>query len=444
MTLRSFHRSFLLLALAISSPVAGQEESAESQAILPLFDYSGNVGSRGYLSGDWNGARTAWAERGLTFDFQWTQFAHGVVSGGIDEGWEFPGSLDSVIRYDGLRAEVWPALFTLRVESRYGENVNDDTGTLLPANLDVAMPITDPADDDILATITELNVVQPLSGAWALVLGKVQTLDSDPSEFASGRGRDQFFQFPMVANAVTALTVPYSTLAAGAVWTNGVGMNVSSLVMNTADSSTTTGFDDFGEGVTWATELQSQYNFWYFPGGQNLGLLYAFDGDYRRLGGKLQVTPSGVTAERESTSWAAYWTGWQYLVIDANAKEPDSIQAGDAHPDLEGLGVFARLGIADEDTNPIEWAGSVGLGGRGPIDGRPDDCWGLGVFTNALEEPETTVIGALEDRSGGVEAFYSVPVAPSAVLTADVQWLESAFDGVDDALLIGLRLNLTL
>jgi len=156
------------------------------------------------------------------------------------------------------------------------------------------------------------------------------------------------------------------------------------------------------------------------------------------------VTPSGVTAERESTSWAAYWTGWQYLVIDANAKEPDSIQAGDAHPDLEGLGVFARLGIADEDTNPIEWAGSVGLGGRGPIDGRPDDCWGLGVFTNALEEPETTVIGALEDRSGGVEAFYSVPVAPSAVLTADVQWLESAFDGVDDALLIGLRLNLTL
>lgn len=427
--------------LALATPALAQK-AEEPEGILPLPDYSGDAGSRAFLSGGWNGKRTAWAEQGLTFELQWTQFAQGVVSGGTDTGWEFPGSFDTVVRYDGLRAKTWPALLTLRVESRYGDNVNGDTGLLLPSNVDVGMPLTDPPDEDILATITELNVVQPLSNTIAVLLGKVQTFDSDPSEFASGRGRDQFFQFPMVANAVAALTVPYSTLATGVLWFASPRTTLSSTLMNTTDSSTTSGFDDVGDGATWATELQHQYHLGELPGGQNVGLIYAFDADFRNLNGRLQVAPGGVTTERESTSWAVYWTGWQY--VDAEGQAPDVIQAGDGRPDLEGLGVFARLGVADNDTNPIEGAASVGLGGRGLIDGRDDDSWGLGLFYNALHEPRTTVLNNLQDHSGGAEGFYSLQVTPAVEITADVQWVQSAFDDVDDALVLGLRMNATL
>jgi len=47
--------------------------------------------------------------------------------------------------------------------------------------------------------------------------------------------------------------------------------------MNTADSSTTTGFDDFGKGVTWTTEADFQYRLGHLPGGMNLGGLWSFD-----------------------------------------------------------------------------------------------------------------------------------------------------------------------
>jgi hypothetical protein len=60
-----------------------------------------------------------------------------------------------------------------------------------------------------------------------------------------------------IFNPTLALRLPYSTLAAGLIWMpiplgSRGGITVSSTVLNTADSSTTTGFDDFGEGTTLA------------------------------------------------------------------------------------------------------------------------------------------------------------------------------------------------
>ena len=44
------------------------------------------------------------------------------------------------------------------------------------------------------------------------------------------------------------------------------------------------------------------------------------------------------------------------------------------------LGFFARFGIADKDTNPVEWSASGGLGGRGVIPYRDDDLFGAGYL----------------------------------------------------------------
>jgi porin len=273
------------------------------------------------------------------------------------------------------------------------------------------------------------------------VLGKIQTLDSDPSDFASGLGRDQFFGFPLVVSSVTALTEPNSTQAAGVLYSSRPKLSIQSTLMNTTDSSTTSGFDDIGDGTTWATEASLQYKSAGLPAGMNAGFLYAFDGDFRDISGRLIVPGSGGAGERKSDSWAAFWTSWQYLKADGDTSAP--IRAGDGRPDHVGYGIFTRFGIADPDTNPIEWSASIGLGGRG-VGSRDQDTYGLGYVYNALREPDTIDFGVLESYSGGLEGFYGIALTPAALLTFDAQWLQAAVDDVDDSLVLGFRLNVVL
>src|SRR5262249_2286179 len=219
---------------------------------------------------------------GLTFDAQYTQFAQGLVAGGLDDGWHFPASLDVVTQLDLQRVADVPVIVTLRTEPRFGRNVNAATGMILPANTDAAYPITDPPDRNLPLAITELNASGPAGEQWWWQAGKIMTFSGDPSEFAGGAGRDQFQNSALVSSPVTQLTVPYGTLALGAEWTPSERVAVSSTLMNTADSSTTSGLEHLDDGVTWISEADWQGRLGGLPGGMNLGALYAFDGDYRQ------------------------------------------------------------------------------------------------------------------------------------------------------------------
>ena len=64
-----------------------------------------------------------------------------------------------------------------------------------------------------------------------------------------------------------------------------------------------------------------------------------------------------------SDSWAVDWSGWQYLYVEGDSR---TVDPGNGRQDLQGVGLFARIGIADKDTNPIYWTVSAGLSGRGP------------------------------------------------------------------------------
>ena len=94
-----------------------------------------------------------------------------------------------------------------------------------------------------------------------------------------------------------------------------------------------------------------------------------------------------------------------------------------------------------QDTHPIEWCVSLGLGGRGQFPGRDEDSWGFGYFYNRVQEPRPVVSIFTDDQSQGIEAFYKAVFTPAVDLSVDAQWLESAISNVDDAFLLGLRLN---
>jgi porin len=416
-------------------------EAGQPDGILQVPDYSGDLRTRPALTGDWGGRRQQWADKGAFFRLDWYQAAQGVVDGGIDERWTYGTNLDLYIDLDLDRMRVIPGgLLAFRTQSRFGHSVNGDTGLLLPVNTYSAFPLTDPPDEDVPAAITELNYTQFLSEHIGLLAGKITTM-RNANEFAGGEGRTQFMNFQFLFPAVYAQLAPYSTLAAGAVVMPSERFTFTTLLMNTADASTTSGFDDFDKGTTWWNSLDIQWDLGGSPGGSTLGLLYAFDGDFTQIGGINSVPDVGTVAGKESEAWAARWDGWQYLYTEA--KPGTQVNPRDGRQDLQGIGVFASLGLGDEDTNPVGWAAFVGLSGRGMIPGRDDDTTGLGYFYNDLQKPRPLLTDFLQGSIQGIEFYYNAAILQSLHLTADVQWTNSALANVDDSLVLGLRCNIS-
>jgi porin len=106
------------------------------------------------------------------------------------------------------------------------------------------------------------------------------------------------------------------------------------------------------------------------------------------------------------------------------------------------VGLSARIGIADKDTNPIYWTFSAGLSGRGSIPSRDNDTWGIGIFYNDVQGLDRPLI-TFNNTNGGVEVYYDIALFGWAHLTLDAQWVKSAFDSVENATILGGRLNVS-
>lgn len=424
---------------------AASSDAEQPQGILPVPDYSGDLWSRPYLTGDWGSARTDLAEKGIQFSVDWTQTYQHVVDGGRTRQGEYGGSLDYNLTLDLMRMGVLPgALVRVRAESRYGNSVNGIAGPILPVNTDAFFPLTSSLDEDIPITVTDLTYIQFLSEHFGVVLGKVDTLDGDPNEFASGRGVTQFMNSNFIFNPVTALTIPYSSLGAGVIVMPMKNITITSMVLNTTDASTTTGFSNFGDGWTWSTEADFQYRLGELPGGMNVSFIYAADNRFAELGsGKFVFQPgeglSFATDARDDT-WAVYLSGWQYLWVEDPNDAP--LDLTNRQPDHQGIGLFARVGFADKNTNPIKWTVAGGVGGRGIIPSRDNDTFGIGYFYTELQSTRFSTLLNVADNTKGFEAFYNIAITPAAHLTFDVQVIDSTFSGIDTAVILGTRLGL--
>ncbi len=434
----------LILAL-LSASAPGQDaggssgaaaEPAPSEGLLPVPDYAGDWRTRPKLTGDWGGLRQEWADQGILIDLDWYQSYQDVVDGGFDEGGESSTNLDYRLTLDLQRMGVMPgALVSVRAQSLFGDTVNGTSGLLLPVNMYSAFPFSSDSDGNVDFAITELNYLQFLSERFGLLAGKITTLKT-ANEFMGGEGRTQFMNFQLVFPAVLAQLAPYSTLAASALWMPNPTWTVTTTLMNVTDASTTSGFDDIGDGTTWGTNIDYLGSLNELPGGGSFGLYYAFDGDFAEIGGLLIDPGTGVSVGSESNAWALSWSGWQYLSSEGTT--PADPRNG--RQDLQGLGVFAQLGLADEDTNPVSWSVAAGLSGRGAIPDRNADTWGAGYFYNELQDLDLGPL-VFEDSTSGLELYYDIALLASVSLTLDAQWARSSFPGVDDATILGARLN---
>jgi len=430
-------------SMALGGIARAEEATDPVEGLLPLPDYAGDLRNRAYLTGDWGGTRSALAARGVQLDVGFTQIVESVVDGGLDTDTRYGGRVDYDVTLDLHRMGLIPgALVEARAESRYGESVNGIAGAILPVDTDGFFPLEGEIDEDIAITLTTLTYTQFLSEKFGLMFGKFDTLNADPNEFASGRGTSQFLNANFIFNAAVALTAPYSTLGGGVLWMPARSVTIVSLVYNTTDASTTSGFDDIGDGTSWSTEAQLQYRVGELPGGQNVGVVYSFDDDFTEIGGRFVFQPGqGITAPSENSTWAVYWSAWQYLHIEDASDSAVDVTNG--RTDHQGIGLFARAGFADRDTNPVEWSLSGGLGGRGILPTRDDDTFGIGYYFIRIRDTRLGGVLDVDDESRGFEVWYDVEVTPAVHLTLDAQVVDSPDPRADTATILGVRFGMT-
>jgi len=112
--------------------------------------------------------------------------------------------------------------------------------------------------------------------------------------------------------------------------------------------------------------------------------------------------------------------------------------AGD---DEQGLGVFARWGIADDDVNTVKHFLALGTQYQGLIPARDEDVLGLAVARGWLSDAADPRV----DRETVFELYYNARLAGWVSLTPDVQYVcnPAGQAGAGDALVVGLRLQMS-
>ncbi len=380
---RSVFAVAIILLFGISLGV-----KAGAQAPPPANPYSGDFWSRSTLTGDWGGVRNDLAKKGITFDVSLTQVYQGIVGGGKDELWKYGGRGDLTINVDTQKLGLWPGgFFTAEVEGNYNESVNNQTGALMPVNSNQIYPL--PASDNL--NVSAFNFTQFLSPYFGVTLGKYATITStsgDMNEFAHGKGDTQFMNLAFNFNPVIALTVPYSTLGAGAIVLPTKDPNeaiVSLLVLQANGKSSTSGFSDVNQNeLTFVGEGRIRTNFFGLTGHQLLGMTTS-NRQYTSLDQNARVIiPTGALEDKKG-SWNMYYNFDQYFY------EPKKGSG-------QGIGIFGRFGASDGNPNFMHYFYSIGVGGKGVIPGRPLDSYGIGYYYIDITSP--TFTGPFATRAG--------------------------------------------
>jgi len=387
------------------------------------------LSERTALLGDLGGLRTSLGESGIRFDASSTLYYQGVVRGGIDEAVQFGGRNDYYLTMDAHKLGLWNGLLIdLHGETRYGESVNGQAGTLSPPNLGLLFPL----QDETITALTQVKFTQILSENLAVFAGKINLVDGYLNPFAAGKGQTQFVNTafcipPILGRPLSA----YSTLGAGFAVMRGPEPIFTMMVIDPVNNPTTSGFEQFFEnGVALFGEVNIPVTIAGRPGHQDFYFAWS-NRSVTALDDAVFVdTPDGpaVLFAEVSNSWMLMYAFDQYLLVD-----PCNPQ--------RGWGVFGQFAISDGNPNPIRWSATVGVGGSSPLSSRPLDTFGVGYyfFQTSTELKDTLAPVLPVGNEQGVELYYNVAVTPWCHVTPNVQVLEPSNQAANTATLIGIR-----
>lgn len=378
-----------------------------------------------HLLGSQEGFRERLAAAGLTILADNTGFFIGNTGGGFEQAFDYAGHGDYCVIADGDKLGVRDGLYLkLRAEHRYGETIVGNVGCFISPTLLADLPVY--GSEEVY--LTNVLLTQELTDAFSVFAGKMDTLDGDMNAFAHGRGKTQFSNMGFVFNPIVGATVPYSTLGAGFVVHPDDGPMVMVTVLNSNDTTATSGFDTlFNDGMLLSAAVRVPTNLLDRPGHQLLGGTWN-SRTYTSIT-EAYIPYPDVAIPTTRGSWCLYWNCDQFLFVDPA-------------DDTRGWGLFGRAGIADPNTSPIDAFLSFGVGGSVPGRMRRDDTFGVGWYW-ASASPEigtliTSQFGPIGDGQG-IECFYNYALAPAVRITPDLQYVVPSLRLAEPALIAGVR-----
>jgi porin len=407
-----YFRATLFLALLLSAlvaPLACGQEADESDLL-----------TRSGLTGDWWGARSSLADHGVTFDLRYTSFYQGLESGTGDQGYEYGGKMDALIKLDSEKLGLWEGgEFRVHLDYSHGNAPPNLGGAIFAANTALYWPVDTP--DELVAT--SLNFSQKLGERSSIALGKFNPVDVYALHpFYGGWGIDRFMNIVLVAPPSGLIPVVFM----GAVATIETEPVTWSIIVADPNDRTNDYFpgDLFSDGVLMAanatrvTALAGRRTTYGITG------LYstAEGADYSSIGG-------AVGTSTKTGAW------------NVNIQFTHDFQASSQQSDA-AWGFVLKAGIADGNPNYVQRSLIVGIGGKALLFGRPQDSFGVGAYfydlSDTLQDELNPVLTDFRDESA-IEAFYSWTATPWLQIGANIQYINPARGRHKNALVPSLR-----
>ncbi|WP_213772725.1 carbohydrate porin [Bradyrhizobium sp. dw_78] len=402
---------------------------------------TGDIWNRTQLLGDWGGVRTDLARNGFFFDIYSTSYYQDVTSGGLKTGGAFVQSTQVSVNVDTGRAGLWSGgLIHFTAQARTGDNLPNTftAGTVVPQYAGLVLP--DPTlGNSILPS--EYFLVQALSKQFSVVLGKISDVFI-PDQTAFGNSYKYYFSnFNFNKNPMTTNFYDPTALAALGVWAFSPKFAIAGGVLDPnskADNLASNAFDrvnlyltsvmsydvgglpgQFSPAVNWSNKPKLDLE-------MPLGRLTSVSAVTQAVGGLLGANSlDGLPTYYRSESWFAIANVSQYLFVkDDPATVAAKLKSGQV---VNGIGVFARVGYAPEETNTITRDASIALFAHGMFDVRPYDSFGVGVYYNQISSEFKTDIVQLTNGTSsandetGMEVFYDFAITPAVRLIPSYQ-----------------------
>jgi porin len=436
--MKKFYPLIVLLVFTFVTQCYGETGTAEAKlptapenSPFPLKDYSGDFWNRPNLLGDFGGKRNELAEKGITFETWVTQPFMGNARGGLStkNGFRYSGSSDYIMLIDLDRMRlVDDAMIYLRGETKWGDGIDTKVGSISPVNLDAFLPSFGMGND---TTFSEWLYEQQIwDGKLFLAFGKATFGRYWDKNVIAGDPLQQFTGLAFTRNPVLGIHCPYTRLETVAKYSFNDSFEYQFSISDGLGQASRVGFDTAfqGNSLVFMNELNIKVKPWGLDGHQRIGFLYnKTDGvKIRDIDWLNFDLPDTAGFRQQTDDWAFWYNLDQYLYTEPQ----DSSQ---------GFGLFGRFGYSDGKTNPIAKFYSIGLGGKGIIQGRDKDGFGVGYYYLGLSKdlPEDS------KPEKGISAYYEIVITPSISITPNLHVIVDPGGADEDtAFAYGVRLQM--
>jgi len=168
-----------------------------------------------------------------------------------------------------------------------------------------------------------------------------------------------------------------------------------------------------------------------YKGTQRIGYAYS-DKTFDRLDPDFRINlPSDEGVDTKQDDYVFWYNFDQYIFTEA--EDPS-----------QGIGIFGRYGYSNGKANVLDDFFSFGIGGKGIVEDRDEDTFGLGYYYAGTSDdfPDSANL----DNEEGIEIYYAAQMTKSVQVTQALQWINDPGAGGNpdvngNAVVIGLRVQ---